>query len=515
MYMAPEQAQGQPLDQRADLFSLGSVLYQMVAGRPPFRANTAVAVLKRVAEDTPRDIREIIPETPRWLCDIIAKLHAKNPDDRYQSAREVADVLSDCEAQLKANAKLKDYSRIPRSKSQRSGRRKWVAGALLLPVIALAVTQFAGVTHLFRERPGTPDTDKSGNDPQAKGLADGLAPFDAAQARADQEASAKQLGIPVEMTNSIGMKLRFIPSGKFTMGSSKEEIESWLKQHRDPYGRLAGESPQHEVEITQPFYIGQTEVTVGQFRQFVKATGYKTQAEREGGAVRHFPNGQEEMDANTNWLNPGFAQTDDHPVVCMSWNDAVEFCNWLTKQEDKSYRLPTEAEWEHSCRAGSRGRWSFGDNDGELVNYARIRSNAELHTWPVAGLKANAWGLHDMHGNAWEWCQDVYDANYYMTSLAKDPSGPAAGRHRAIRGSGWGSPLDDCRSALRGHVPSGWRDNADGFRVVLAVSPPAGGPRGGRRTRPHRPRSLRSPTPTSSASPPCPPPSRSRKCERS
>ena len=155
MYMAPEQAQGQTLDQRADLFSLGSVLYQMVAGRPPFRANSTVAVLKRVAEDTPRPIREIIPETPQWLCDIIAKLHAKNPDDRYQSAREVADVLADCEAQLKANAKLKDYSRIPRSKPQRSGRRKWVAAAaaVLLPVIALAVTEFAGVTHLFRLGP--------------------------------------------------------------------------------------------------------------------------------------------------------------------------------------------------------------------------------------------------------------------------------------------------------------------------------------------------------------------------
>ena len=155
MYMAPEQAHGHKLDQRADLFSLGSVLYQMVAGRPPFRANSTLAVLKRVAEDTPRPIREIIPETPQWLCDIIAKLHAKNPDDRYQSAREVADVLADCEAQLKANAKLKDYSRIPRSKPRRSGRRKWVAAAavLLLPVIALAVTEFAGVTHLLRSKP--------------------------------------------------------------------------------------------------------------------------------------------------------------------------------------------------------------------------------------------------------------------------------------------------------------------------------------------------------------------------
>ena len=136
MYMAPEQALGQKLDQRADLFSLGSVLYQMAAGRPPFRANGTVAVLKRVAEDTPRDIREITPETPQWLCDIIAKLHAKNPDDRYQSAREVADVLADCETQLKASSKLKDFSRIPRGKSTARRSSRWIWAAAIIPILA-------------------------------------------------------------------------------------------------------------------------------------------------------------------------------------------------------------------------------------------------------------------------------------------------------------------------------------------------------------------------------------------
>jgi serine/threonine protein kinase/formylglycine-generating enzyme required for sulfatase activity/uncharacterized membrane protein len=157
MYMAPEQAQGESLDHRADLFSLGSVLYQMVSGRPPFRANNTVAVLKRVAEDQPRAIREIIPEAPQWLCDIIAKLHAKNPDDRFQSAQEVADVLADCEAQLKANSKLKDFSRIPRSQpaAARSRSWKWVAAvALVLPLLALALTTIPGITYrLLKQQP--------------------------------------------------------------------------------------------------------------------------------------------------------------------------------------------------------------------------------------------------------------------------------------------------------------------------------------------------------------------------
>jgi serine/threonine protein kinase len=156
MYMAPEQALGQTLDQRADLFSLGSVLYQMVAGRPPFRANTTVAVLKRVAEDTPRNIREITPETPQWLCDIIAKLHAKNPDERYQSAREVADVLADCEKQLAAHQELKDYARIPVGKpapSRIPRMRQWAVAAMTgLLLFGTLMFFFFGGAFVFSDR---------------------------------------------------------------------------------------------------------------------------------------------------------------------------------------------------------------------------------------------------------------------------------------------------------------------------------------------------------------------------
>ncbi len=150
MYMAPEQTLGSTLDPRADLFSLGSVLYQMVSGRAPFRAASTLAVLKRVAEDTPRPIKEIIPETPQWLCDIITKLHAKNPDDRFQTAEEVAEVLAHCEAQLKNNARLQDFSKIPRVRSaSSSGRWKWAAAVAVLLSLS-ALTEVAGITRLFR-----------------------------------------------------------------------------------------------------------------------------------------------------------------------------------------------------------------------------------------------------------------------------------------------------------------------------------------------------------------------------
>jgi formylglycine-generating enzyme required for sulfatase activity/serine/threonine protein kinase len=182
MYMAPEQASADALDHRTDLFSLGSVLYTICSGRPPFRASSTLAVLKRVVDDTPRPIREIIPETPQWLCDIISKLHQKNPDDRYQSAREVSDALANAGAQPQAITKVKDVSGISATKARPSARRKWVAAAavLLLPVIALAVTESVGVTHLFRGQHTTLDANKPD-----RGLA--FRPIDENSATADAD----------------------------------------------------------------------------------------------------------------------------------------------------------------------------------------------------------------------------------------------------------------------------------------------------------------------------------------
>jgi formylglycine-generating enzyme required for sulfatase activity/tRNA A-37 threonylcarbamoyl transferase component Bud32 len=254
------------------------------------------------------------------------------------------------------------------------------------------------------------------------------------------------------ITNSIGMKLVAIPAGKFTMGSPQPEIDHWLKIVGENWEKahLPGEGPEHEVEISRPFYMGATEVTVGQFRQFVTQKNYLVGDDR--------------------WKNPGWEQTDDHPVVFVSWNNAVDFCTWLSSKEGKTYRLPTEAEWEYSCRAGTRTRYSFGDSEADLPLYAWFNGNAQGRTHPVRQLHPNRWGLFGMHGNAWEWCQDSWDPNYYKNSPRRDPPGGSGGI-RVARGGGWLNVPLNCRSAFRSFADPGHRNDI-GFRVLRVSSSP-------------------------------------------
>ncbi|MBM3536191.1 MAG: formylglycine-generating enzyme family protein, partial [Alphaproteobacteria bacterium] len=160
-----------------------------------------------------------------------------------------------------------------------------------------------------------------------------------------------------EIKNSVGMKLVFIPPGKFLMGSQENES-----------GREAQEV-QHEVELTKGFYLGTHEVTVGQFKQFVADAKFQTDGERDGkGAYGANEAGKiEEMHARFTWKSPGFEQTDNHPVVDVSWSDAKAFCKWLSEKEKKTYRLPTEAEWEYACRAGTKTAYVHGDDPEGLA----------------------------------------------------------------------------------------------------------------------------------------------------
>lgn len=265
----------------------------------------------------------------------------------------------------------------------------------------------------------------------------------------------------------------YLPGGRFMMGD-------------DELRGFGNESPEHEVEL-DAFAMGKYPVTVREFRQFIEATGYQTEAEQGDGAYVY--DGKEWGDkVDANWKNPYMDQKDDHPVICVSWNDAKAYCNWLSEQTDEIYELPSEAEWEYACRAGSDTDYCFGDDMKSLMDYAWYSNNSERTTHSVGEKQPNDWGLCDMHGNVWEWVQDWYgeyselqqstavstvetDSEHsdLLQSLLRNPSGPDSGSYRVIRGGSWSSDADGCRSACRIHNDPTARSDNLGFRISRKV----------------------------------------------
>ena len=229
-----------------------------------------------------------------------------------------------------------------------------------------------------------------------------------------------------ESADAIGMQFKLIPAGKFIMGDVRGE-DGWT-----PY----------EVTLTKPFKMGVHEVTQAQYEQVMG-------------------------------VNPSHFKGANKPVEMVSWEDAVEFCRRLSelpaeKEAGNVYRLPTEAEWECASRAGTTTKYSFGDYDSKLGDYAWYYDNSDRKTHSVGGKKPNAWGLCDMHGNVLEWCQDWMGA--YPSGNVTDPTGPVEGSSPVIRGGSWTDPAETCRSAIRfWSVPSD-RGSYLGFRVCLSPS---------------------------------------------
>ena len=335
-------------------------------------------------------------------------------------------------------------------------------------------------------------------------------------------ASALTADPPTE-TNSLGMELRLLEGGRYLRGTDGGERAIGLAFPLSVNAQYFGnpESPRHVTWITKPFWIASTEVTVGQWKQFVEATGYVTTAENsEEGMVGWEPTPDDtplyqshdfERKSEFSWRNPGFEQTDDHPVVGVSWEDVQAFLRWLGEKEGATYRLPTEAEWEFACRGGTDTWFSFGDEPRGVVHKHANLANVELEkhrkhsaerqwlldwdtepedgnvfTAPVGSYEPNAFVLHDMHGNVWEWCQDLWLDTFYKRydwpdrglprEIAVDPVNESepqmdSNRFRSIRGGSWYNGPVICRSANR----TGW-DEPDaaayiGFRVVREADP--------------------------------------------
>jgi formylglycine-generating enzyme required for sulfatase activity len=284
------------------------------------------------------------------------------------------------------------------------------------------------------------------------------------------------------ITNSIGMKLTLIPSGEFMMGSA-QSVDELLKMFANAKREnLIDEFPRHRVRITKPFFLGAYEVTVAQFREFVEAENYKSSAEKDIIGGRGWAGNSFANSPNYTWRNWGVEQEDTCPVVNVSWHDATAFCAWLSRKEEKHYRLPTEAEWEYACRAGGTSLYEFGNDPEGLAQVGNMCDATAKKRWPdwvsIAGddgytftapvgrFKPNAFGLYDVHGNALEWTADWHSPDYYAQSPEEDPAGPNAGKSRVLRGGGWDGTPADTRCAQRFPGEPWARICLTGFRVA-------------------------------------------------
>ncbi len=261
------------------------------------------------------------------------------------------------------------------------------------------------------------------------------------------EAVSKHSSLPVENIN--GIEYVAVPAGCYPMGN--------------PFGDAYHiEMPVHEVCVNS-FAIGTFSTTRGDFKRFVEESGYRTEAERGHGC--HVYDGKEwKIDTAATWRTPGFPQGDDHPVVCVSWNDSVAYAQWLSRKSKRTFRLPTEAEWEYAARSGGRLEKFAGGNDVKVA--AWYSENSDNRTHPVGQKMPNGLGLYDMSGNVWQWVQDWYGENYYRESPRRNPTGPSSGSKRVFRGGSWFYDPRGARTTYREfHLP-GYSSSHVGFRLV-------------------------------------------------
>lgn len=307
---------------------------------------------------------------------------------------------------------------------------------------------------------------------------------------------------PQIIENTLGMKLVRIPAGEFMMGRAESPAslaQGYPAYPGERFELLADETPVHRVRLSRDFFMGQHEVTVGQFRQFVTASGYVPESVADGtGGYGYNPaydpattergDAFEGRNPTYSWQNPGFKQGENEPVLNITWHDAVALSQWLSQQEGHTYRLPTEAEWEYACRAGADTRYGGVDDPNALAAVANTFDRLAARHWPkwqafavpqsdgfaftapVGSFAANAFGLHDMVGNAWEWVSDRYDENYYATSPTQDPPGPQASSMRVRRGGSWHTWSLYARCAFRNINTESSRYTLLGMRLVREIS---------------------------------------------
>ena len=497
-YMAPEQVTAKSVDHRADIYALGVVFYEMVTGRKPFTADTPMAVLFKHASDPLPRPKGFVPTLPDAVEKVLLKALAKRPEDRYASMSGFANalertVISEQSAVISKVKEEKVESKqagpgarpstdtqatinqmeesiikerpAPRTPSIQTVApssspgllRYWpiglvgvlvIAGLTIALIVALAQATGNRAVPVITEPPVFTE-----------------APTEAPVVTEAPTEAPPALGIGSTWVRPAdGMMMVYVPEGEFTMGSNNGDSD---------------EQPVHTVYL-DAYWIDQTEVTNAMFTLFVERTGYQTDAEGIGSSYVFDGTNWNDV-SGADWQHPqgpssGLAGLNDHPVVHVSWNDAEVYCGWA------GVRLPSEAEWEKAAR-GTDGRtypWGNQSLAGNLLNFADINLNVDWadrnvddgyqFTAPVGSYPAGAspYGALDMAGNVWEWVEDWYGETYYSQSPESNPTGPASGQYRVLRGGSWVSYGVDLRSAYRYWGGPDLRNYVIGFRCVLS-----------------------------------------------
>lgn len=402
-YMSPEQWEDSNVDGRSDIYSLGVTFYEMLAGTPPFNASTPVGIMRKVFGEAvpPLSTRGVTIDS--WLQEILSKMVAKDPAARFDSA---AGLRTELDAYLAGRSPdvSGSHSFAPPGVEKELERMDRQAGrvsrsAPVMPQPALPSAEAARSKSLY--------------------IWGGIAAVVLALG-AFGAVFLVNSGDGFGDTVFTRDDFVWVPPGTFVMGSPPTET-----------GRNEDEN-QHQVTLSKGFWMGKFEVTQAQWMDVMGS-------------------------------NPSFFTGEDLPVENVSWDDVQAFLVILNEREGANFRLPTEAEWEYACRAGSAAAFSFGESPVQLSNYGWFADNSGRTTHPVGSLAPNAWGLFDMHGNVWEWCQDR--AGAYPVGSVTDPKGPETGVQRVGRGGSFGVSAVNCRSADRSASDPGAKGPDLGFRI--------------------------------------------------
>ncbi len=393
-YMAPEQALDiRAADGRADVYGLGCTLFYLLTGKPPYAGQTAMEVIVAHREQPIPSLRSARSDCPHALEALYRAMLGKKPEGRPVMEQII----------VRLERLLNPKARAPERRLRYGLAVAAGLAACLLVVVALA---FQPAGNNEREQP-------------------------------KKDGDSRVTVAPPVSVRPPTIEMLKIPAGKFWMGASESDKNAF-----------EDEKPRHKVTITQPFLLANTKVTQAQYEEVM---GVNPSAFSPGG---RFKERVKDLD------------TRQHPVESISWLDAVRFCNRLSERHGLApyyqidgktvtiyggtgYRLPTEAEWEYACRAGTDTLWSFGEKADDLDRYAWFDGNSGDRTHPVAGKKANPWGLFDIHGNVPEWCWDRHDAEYYKRSPTSDPPGGGTGDARVHRGGAWNALAAQTRSSSR------------------------------------------------------------------